>query len=98
MECDIFTTLKIESENLKGQLEHVVSLSNVIFTFLSGRWNNFKKNPYLFRKYRWNVSSKATCHYCGDKVRIKPLSQVRNIKVPNGIMTWIPKCHFTNSR
>lgn len=43
MECDVFSTLKIENENLKGQLTRVVSLSNVVSTFSIDRGNNFNK-------------------------------------------------------
>lgn len=49
MECDTNSILKIKNENLKEQLPHVVSLSNVGST--SSDWVNvFKKNPHFTRK------------------------------------------------
>lgn len=41
MECDTWQALKIENEDLKEQLAHVVSLSNVVSTSSSYIGNNF---------------------------------------------------------
>lgn len=54
------------------------------------------KKSYFIRKDRRNISSKVICHYFGDKGHIRSLCNVWNIMVPNGVITWIPKCPNTN--
>lgn len=39
---------------------------------------------------------KQSCHYYDDKCHIRPLCHVRNTKVSNGVIAWIPKCLNTN--
>lgn len=34
--------------------------------------------------------------YCGDKGHIRPLFHIKNVKVPNGLITWTPKSPSTN--
>lgn len=56
----------------------------------------FEKNSQLSRRNRKNISFKVICHYYGNKGYIRPLCHVRNVKVPNGTMAWIPKCFLGN--
>lgn len=96
MECVNYPILKIEIQTLKGHLTHVATLSNTCYSSSSERGKFFKKNPHVTLRNRMNISYKSICHYCGDKGHIRPLCNVRNIQVPNGKMTWIPKCNSTN--
>lgn len=55
-----------------------------------------RKNHHFGRRNRKSTSSKAICYYYGDKGHIRLLFHIINVKVPNGTMTWIPKCSLTN--
>lgn len=98
VECVKCPILKLEIETLKGQLTHATSLTCTCSSSLSERGKVFKKNPYVTKRNRRSISSKVIFHYYGDKGHIKPLCHLRNIRVPNGKMTWIPKCASTNPK
>lgn len=53
------------------------------------------KNTHLGITDRKSTLSKATCHYYGHKDHIGPICHISKVKVPNGTMTWIPKCSLT---
>lgn len=96
VECVECPILKLEIETLKGQLTNDAILSNTCFSSSSKKGKVFNKNPYVTRRNGRSVSSKAICHYCGDKCHIRPRCHVRNIEVPNGKMKWISKYNSTN--
>lgn len=96
MDCVTCLTLKLENENFNGQLTHFTSISTTSFTSSIEIGIHFYKNPYFARRDRECISSKVTCHYYGDKGHIRPICHIRNAKVPNGTMTWIPKYSLTN--
>lgn len=73
-------------------LHHLILF--LLFQIIKGRI--FQKNPYVIRKDRRNNSSKVICKYYGDKVYIRSLCHIMIVKVPNDIMTWIPKGSDTN--
>lgn len=93
IECVTCPSLKLEIETLKEQLTHVTSLSCTC-----SRGTIFKKNYHVTRRNRKSISSKAICHYCGDKGYIWPLCHVKNVQVPNGKMIWTPKCTSANPK
>ncbi|XP_050874924.1 uncharacterized protein LOC127078519 [Lathyrus oleraceus] len=96
VECVNCPILKTKIETLRGYLTHATTFSNTCYSFSSERRKVFKKNPHLTRRNRRSVSSKAICHYCGDKSHIRPFCHVRKIEVPNGKITSIPKCNSNN--
>lgn len=71
VECVMCPSLKLEIENIKGQLTHSTSLSYTCSGSSSDRGTLFKKNPHVTRRNRKSISSKAICHYCGDKGHIR---------------------------
>lgn len=98
MECVECPILKLEIKTLKGLLTRATTLSNTCSSFSEERGEVFKKNSHVTRRNRRSVSSKVIFYYCGDKGHTMPLYHVRNIQVPNGKMTWIPKCNSTNPK
>lgn len=76
VECPI---LKHEIETLKRQLTHATSPSCTCSSSLNEMGKIFKKNPHVNKRNIRSISSKAICHYCGDKGRTRPLCHVRNI-------------------
>lgn len=98
MECVECPILKLEIETLKGQLTHATSLSCTCSSSSSETWKILKKNSHVTKRNRRRISSKAICHYYGNKGHIIPLCHVRNVRSPNGKMTWIPKCTSTKPK
>lgn len=71
VECDICPILKLEIENLKRQLTHIIKSPNIISLVPNDKGKNLRKNnkkkPYVIRKDINNRPSKVKCHYCGDE-------------------------------
>lgn len=94
--CITCPILKLINEDLKGQLAQAISLSTTSFMSSSEKGISFEKNLQCYIRNRKSSSSKAICHYCGNKGHIRPIYDVRNVKLYNGTMAWIPKYSLTN--
>lgn len=68
VEFDYCSSLKIEIDNLKGQLTYLYKSPSITYISQSDKGQSFrkpnKKNDYFTRKNRNNISPRMICHYC----------------------------------
>lgn len=70
-------------------------LNLLVLTLSRKNLENIFKIQYT-RNNRKCISTKVVFHYCCDKGHIRPLCHIRNIKMPNDLVTRTFECPSIN--